>query len=680
MPWAPITLVPGLNIELTDTDNRGGYSATNLGRFKAGRFQKLGGWGKFFANTLTGNPRVTHAFQDLSGNDRLSIGTTSALYDITSGSILDVTPQTKTTTPACSFTTSAGSAIVTIVDAGITNVTDFDCVFFNTPVTVDTIILSGLYKITAYVSAHSYTITAQTNGAAGVAAGGAVPTFTVASGSSSVTVNFADHGLSADDEVVFPIATTAGGISIYGRYIVQSITSSAAFVITAANSATSTPGAPVAMNSGNASITYHIAIGPPAPAVPYGSGNYGDGAYGTGVTVSAQTGTNITATDYSLGNWGELLVANPENGGIYYWSAASGVQNASIISDAPYYNTGIFVSNAQQMIIAYGSAVKAAIGEYQDPLMVKWCDSEDLSTWTATSTNQAGSYRIPTGSRCVGGTTMPNRNIIWTDQAVWALDYIGSSLVFGVTEKASGCGLIAKHAYAKLGETLYWMSANGFWSMSGDAATHMVCPVWDAVFQDLDTSNVARCHAGANSDFTEIMFFYPSASSGLGYCDKYAKFNVVEGTWDIGNMQRNTWLDRSVVGNPVATTNTGIVYKHEYGNNADETPLVSSFQTSWIYAGEGEDVAFVDRIYPDLKWGEYAGSEDATLQVTVYAVYYPGDTPRTYGPFTITKAKQYLSPGIRARQIKLKIESSDMGSFWRMGRFRMRWQPDGRGW
>jgi hypothetical protein len=680
MAWSALELAPGLNVELTPTDNRGRYTDTNLGRFKAGRFQKMGGWGKYFSAAVEGYPRAMHAWQDLAANDRLAVGTTTQLVDVTSSTETNITPQTITTTPAPDFSTVIGTPVVTVVDAGITNVTAYDAVYFDTPISIDGIILHGLYQITAYLSAHSYSITAATNAVAGVANGGVVPTFDTTSGAANVDVGIPAHGLIAGDDVVFALPTTAGGIVISGRYIVQSVTSVDVFVITAKNSATATTTPAVEMNGGDASLTYHIAIGPIAAGGAYGVGDYGAGLYGLGSAISAQVGTDITATDYTLANWGELLLACPENGKIHYWGPASGFGNAAIIAEAPVYNTGMFVSNAQQMIIAYGSTVKAAIGEYQDPLMVKWCDSENFFDWTASSTNQAGSWRIANGSRCVGGATMPNRQVIWTDQAVWAFDYIGSSLVFGVTEKAAGCGLIAKHAHAKLGETLFWMSGSGFWSMSGEAVNHLDCPVWDAVFQDLDTANAARCFAGANSDFTEVMFFYPSQSGGLGYCDKYAKFNAVSGEWDIGAMQRNAWLDRSVVGNPVAATNGGMIYKHEYGYDADAAPLISSFTTAWFYVGEGEDCVFLDRIYPDFKWGEHDGSaENAVLQITVYAVQYPGDTPKVFGPFSVNKAKRFISKRMRARQIMLKVENIDMGSFWRLGRVRMRWAFDGRG-
>jgi hypothetical protein len=700
MTWAPVVLQPGLNVELTDTDNRGAYTSTNLGRFKAGRFQKLGGWERFYNSSLSGTPRASHAWQDLAGVDHLAIGTTIGLVDLSSGSIRNVTPQTLASAPTVDFTTTAGSDLVTIADTGVTTITEYDAIYLNAPVAIDGLILSGLYHVEQYVSAGVYRIKAAANAAAGVTSGGATPAFTMTSGSANISVLFAAHGLAAGDDVVFPNAVTGGGITLQGKYTVQSVTDADNFVVTAKYSATSTPGAAV---DEPFSITYYIAIGPIAAGGAYGTGTYGSGSYGVGTTSSADSGTDITAIDWSLSNWGELLISNPENGGIFYWGPNSGFQNSTMITQAPAFNIGSFSANAQQMIIAYGSTVKTAIGVYHDPLMVKWCDVEDFTTWDATAANQAGSYRIPTGSTCVGGAATPHRSVIWTDISIWSMDYIGASLVFGFTELATGCGLIGKHAHAQIGDIVFWMTESNFYTLSGGSVSPMQCSVWDAVFQNIDLTRASLCHAGVNSDFNEVWFFYPSkdtsvnylvdefgnyivdefgnyiVDAALGSADRYVKYNTVDGLWDLGTLQRNTWIDRSVVGAPIATDDTGAVFEHEKTYDADGHPLNASFETAWIYIGEGEDVSFVDRIYPDFKWGEYAGSEDASISITVYSVQYPGDTPTVHGPYTVTKANQFISARMRMRQFKLKVENTDMGSFWRLGKVRVRFAKDGKG-
>jgi|WetSurMetagenome_2_1015567.scaffolds.fasta_scaffold38136_3 hypothetical protein len=679
MPWASVTLKPGLDVEITPTSNVTGYTATQLLRFKAGLAQKLGGWTKYYPNLVGGVPKFSHAWQDLAINKRFAIGTTTGLVDITSGAYQNIAPQTLTTSVACSFATSSGSPIVTVVDTDVATITPYDSVFFNTPVAVGGLILSGVYQILANVSATSYTISAAANATSTVSPGaGAVPTFTTASGSANVSVGLVAHGLLKGDDIIFPLSTTVGGVTISGRYIVQSVTSADIFVITASNSASATAG-PTGMNGGEAGFVYYLAVGPQSSSGVYGSGSYGDGIYGLGTTLTGQTGTNPTNTDWTLDNWGELLVANPEGGGVYYWGPNSGYQNCSLVATAPFYNSGMFVSIAQQMIIAYGSTVEAGIGVYQDPMMVRWCDVEDFTVWTDAIANQAGSYRIPTGSKVVGGAATARQNLIWTDLDLWSMTYTGATFVFSFNKIGANCGLIAKHAHAQLADTVFWMGTNNFFVLSGGGVSPLPCPVWDAVFQDLDTANASKCFAGSNTSFSEVWFFYPSTSGGLGYCDKYAKLNIVEKTWDIGSLQRNTWLDTSVVGSPVALANNGSVYLHESGTDADDAPLNYSYDTGYFYLEDGRETVFIDRIYPDFKWGLYGASEEATVLVTIKAVKYPGGAVSSYGPFTVTKATPFISKRIRARQIMLHFEGNDMGSFTRLGLVRVRFAPDGRG-
>ena len=679
MAWANIVLKPGLNVETTPTLNQAGYSSTQLVRFKAGLAQKLGGWARHYANNLSGFPRVSHAWQDLAGNKRLAVGDTLTLSDITNTLYQNVGPQTFTTNVAINFATTLGSATVTVVDTAISGITAYDCVYFNVPVSVGGIVLSGLYQVASYLSATSYTITAKTAATSSVSApAGVVPTFTTVAGIANVTVVFTDHGLVAGDDIIFSLPTSVGGIVITGRYIVQSVTDVNTFTIVSIISAASTAG-PVSMNSNHVNFVYYIAIGPQIAGGIYGEELYGDGAYGVGFPVTGQSGTNPANTDWSLDNWGELLIANPENGGIYYWGPSSGFRNCSLVATAPYFNTGAFVSIAQQMIIAYGSTVSAAIGVYQDPLMVKWCNTGDLFDWTAAIANQAGSYRIPTGSKIISGAATSQQNLIWTDTDCWAMTYIGASLVFGFNKVGANCGIIAKHAHTQLSGNVYWMGSNNFFALSGAGVQLIPCPVWDVVFQDLDLTNAARCHAGSNTSFSEIFFFYPSKSGGLGYCDKYVKYNVEEQTWDVGSLQRNTWQDTSVLGTPIAVTNGGVIYAHESGVDADGAPLNYSYTTGWTYVDGGLAISFVDRIYPDFKWGLYGGSQNASILVTVYTVNYPGDTPVTYGPYTVTQATQFISARFRARQIMFKFEGVDMGSFTRLGLVRVRYAPDGRG-
>lgn len=678
MPWASIKLNPGLNVELTQTLNQTGYTYTNLGRFKNGLFEKIGGWSKYYVNSIGDIPNKLHSWQDLAINKRLAIGGASGLYDITSNSLTHISPQTLTTNTAINFATTIGSPTVTVVDTNISNITDYDSVFFNTPVSVGGLILSGFYKVSSNVSPTSYTITAPSNATATVVApGGSVPAFTTVISTASVTVTFTAHGLSVGDDIVFPLPTTVGGITIVGRYIVQSVPGANSFVITTSNSATSSAG-PTSMNSNQAGFFYVITIGPQIAGAAYGAGAYGAGGYGFGLAITGQTGNEIGSNSWTIDNWGELLVACPDGYGIFYWGPTSGNANLSLVHTAPAFNTGVFVSIAQQIVIAFGSTQDATVGVYQDPLLIKWSDVTDFFTWEATYENQAGSYRIPTGSKIVGGAATPHRNLIWTDVDLWSMDYIGATYVFGFNKIGSNCGLIAKNAFAQAGDTTFWMGRYALYLLSGKGVQVLPCPIWDSIFQDIDESNISKCFAVSNMANNEVCFFWPSISGGLGICDKYAKYNINENIWDYGSLQRNCWIDKSILDYPIAATNSGYIFNHEYGFDADGFPLESKFTTGWFFVDEGREFVFVDRIYPDFKWGSFSGSDTANIKVTINTVNYPGETPISYGPFSVTKISQFISQRFRARQISLDISSDDMGSFWRLGLIRVRWAPDGR--
>jgi hypothetical protein len=674
-----ITLRPGLNVEITPTQNQGGYALTQLGRFKAGMFQKMGGWVKFFPTKVDGVPKAAHTWKDLNNLNHFVLGTTTNL-DVFTGSIYqDVDPQVLTTNPAVNLSTTINSNIVTIVDTTISNITSYDAVLFNTPISVGGIILSGLYQVSANISPTSYQIVAQSAATASIAApGGSPPTFTTVAGSPNVSVRFAVHGLAAGSDIVFPIPTTFNGITISGRYVVQSIIGPDDFTITMINSASASTVTPIAMNAGLAQYLYYIAIGPQALAGAYGAGGYGDGPYGIGTAITGQTGANIAAADWSLDNWGELLLASPENGPLFYWGPSSGFANCQIVPQAPAFNTGMFVSTNQQFVIAYGSTQTAGIGVYQDPLLVKWCDANNFFNWTLSAVSQAGSWRLSSGSKIMGGASTQLRNLIWTDKDLWVSSYIGSTLVFNMVKTAEGAGLIAKHAWGKLSDTVYWMGKKNIWAYDNSGPRIIPCPVWDAIFQDMDLANATKCHVGVNKAFSEISFYWPSASGGLGYCDSMAKFNIEEGTWDLSLLSRNVWKDADTFDYPIAATNDGFVYFQENGYDADGNALNPYFETGYFYVADGEQQVFVDRVYPDFKWGERNGTQNANLLVSFKAIYEQGQTtPDVYGPYLVDENTKWIEPRFRARQVSIRIESQDAGSFWRLGAVRFRWSPDG---
>lgn len=676
MPFAEVRLVPGIDREKTQSLNQAGYSFSSFIRWKEGLAQKIGGWVRFYRFATAGVPRDLHAWQDLNETGRLFVGTTTEADVISNGFLQQITPQQLITDPSPDFSTTSGSPNVDIIDPNVTDVTVFDSIYFNTPISVGGLILSGLYPIALSLDTHKYRIIAASDATATVSNGGAVPVFDSTSGSSTISVTLADHGLVKGDTINFPIPTTVGGVTIFGTYPASGITSTSVFDIVADETASST--ATVSMNSGDAEILYDITIGPGSSGTGYGIGPYGDGGYGTGSSTGNQTGNPITAVDYTSDNWGPFLLFCPFNGGIYSWQPNGGFGNAQLVANAPPFNGGIFVAMPAQILVAWGSTSTQNIGTDQDPLLLKWSDQLDFTNWTVSELTQAGSLRIPTGSKIVGGMQAPQNALIWTDLDVWALQYVGPPLVFGLNKVGSNCGLISSHGMTQLGGQVFWMGQSNFFTLTASGATPIPCPVWDEVFQDLDTENSFKCRAWSSTTFNEVWWFYPSKSGGTGENDSYVKLTVTEGSWDYGSLKRSAAIDQSVLGTPIAAAPNGIIYQHEMGEDADGQPIAWEFETGFWTINEGSDIPFVDWFLPDMRFGLINGEQDASVQVTFYSRFYPGGPIRTYGPYTFTKSTQFLNPRIRGREMAIKMSGNDIGSFVRLGLNRYRWAPDGK--
>lgn len=689
MPIVPLKLVPTVNSERTSALNESGISSCNLIRFKGGLPEKLGGWEKFVQFSVSGIPRDVHPWQDLNDTQHLAIGTVGTgtlLGVITVGTLQDITPQQLVSDFPPNFSTVGGDTTISITDPNINSVTIQDAIFFNTPIAIGGLVLQGLHQITQITGTSSYQIEFSAAAVSTATGTGTLPSFDVSAGSQLVNVNLPLHGLSAFEEFTFPIPTAnaTSGITIDGTYTITEVPNVNSFTIS--SSAQSSATTSFTMNNGDAQLLYYIALGPQAGAAGYSLGGYSDGGYSTGVVPDAQVGSAIMADDWTLDNWGEILLACPKGGGIYQWSPNGGFLNTQVVPTAPPFNNGIFVSMPAQILVAYGSTVGEldstgrvlTIGDQQDPMIVRWSDQQDYTVWLSSSTNQAGSYRIPRGSLIVGGLQGPQQTLLWTDLALWAMVYQGLPFVFGFNEIMTGCGLIGPHASCAMQGAVYWMSSSNFFVLAGGGPRSIPCTVWDVVFQDLDTANQSKCVAAPNSAFDEVFFFYPSLSGGTGEIDKYVKYQV-GGSWDYGTMARTAWTDQSVLGEPIGTTPTGIIYQHETSPDADGGALLASFTTGFFTIAEGRDLMFLDWFHPDMKW-RYFGSSNtsASVQVTIETAAYPNSTPTTFGPFTINDAKEFINLRMRGRLIRLTYSSADVGTWWRLGQQRYRANMDGR--
>jgi hypothetical protein len=567
-------------------------------------------------------------------------------------------------------TTTSQTITVTLADHNLPVGSTFPVL---TPTTVGGVTLYGNYIVTTVISSSQFTITAANT-----------PT-------SATTVSM--NGGNA--QIIYflgqqapppPVGYGAGGYGDggYGTGVVYSGTGR---VLT---------GVDIVGNGTTATATPDIAVyvTPGSEITVSGSTNF-DGTY-TVLTATAttftfastanftNTGVSVAVTkwgfqmpladqkDWALDNWGEYLIASPLGGEIFFWNPADVYGHAEVVPNAPLVNEGCFVAMPERQIIAYGSTFTG----FQDPLLVRWCDIGNFTTWVGTVTNQAGSYRIPKGSKIVGGIQGPQQGLIWTDLGLWAMQYINLPLVYSFNEIASGCGLIGRKAVGTLSGEVYWMSQSQFFKLSGNGVEAMPCPVWDVAFQDADPDYWGNIRCAPNSRFGEIAWYYPTIGSG-GVPTKYVKYNALLGQWDYGTLTRTAWIDQSIFGPPIGADSNLKIYQHETSNDADGAAINASFQTGYFAVQDGDLKTFLDQVWPDMKWGLYDQAQSATVTITFLTADYPGDTPRSYS-YTVNQNTQFVTPRLRARLVAIKIESSDLGSFWRVGNIRYRYQPDGK--
>lgn len=566
--------------------------------------------------------------------------------------------------------------------------------------------------------------------------GGVTANFTTSANSSQVQVTLGNSGLNVGDTYNIAIPTSVGGLTLSGNYTVTSISANlyngatSGFTISAGSSvATATASAyenslVASPNLPQINTIYYVSQYNSGGSIGYGIGAYGAGAYNTGTISSGTSGSPIKAWDWTLDNWGQLLVACPVGGSIYYWNpVGSAILNASYVQNSPLFNEGIFVAMPQRQLVAYGSSTNANI---QDPLLVRWSDIEDFSIWDASSTNQAGSFRIPNGARIVGGIQGPQQGLLWTDLDLWAMQYVGAPLVYGFNKIGSNAGLIARKAMGQLSGAVYWMSQKGFFRIAGSGPEPIPCPVWDIIFQNLYVSPTTgkldangnpwtdKIRCAPNTQYNEVTWYFPAANvpvydpttglatgayvSGNGEVNAYVKYNTILNQWDFGYQDmssndvivgRTAWIDQSVLGPPIgagtyASTNVGgtgnYIYQHETSNDADGSAMKPFFTTGYFALAEGDLQTFVDQVWPDMKWSSYGQAETASQSVgiTFRLTNYPTDPPYTFGPYTMTSTKEYLSLRMRGRLMSITLNSNDLGSFWRLGNVRYRYQQDGK--
>jgi hypothetical protein len=519
--------------------------------------------------------------------------------------------------------------------------------------------------------------------------------FVAVDGSAIITVTDTAHGCSTGDFVTFSGAVGLGGNITAGVLNTEyevSVIDSDSYTITAsvAANATDAAGSP----GGGASVVaaYQISVGA-ATAIAisgWGGGGWGFGTWGEGVVSTQQLRL------WSQSNFGEDLIFNPRGGGIYYWdntlgTAVRGVNIASLPgeSNCPTVASSIAVSDASRFVLAFGCN---AIGEsIISPMLIRWSDQENVIEWTPAATNQAGSLQLSTGSEIV--TAIQNRQefVVFTDSAVYSLQYLGPPYIWGSQLMGSNTSIAGPNAATTAAGVVYWMGLDKFYVYDGQVQT-LDCDLRRYVFNDFSLAQSDQVFAGTNEGFNEIWWFYCSADSFEA--NRYVVYNYVEKIWYYGNLKRSAWLDAPLRGFPLAATYSNNIVQHESGvdDNTEGTPvpIEASISSSEFDIGDGHNFGFVWRILPDLTFSGSSSLSDSPVPqvtMTLQGLTNSGSGVTQSAGQSVVKGSTYviteeftgqIYTRVRGRQMILKIDSTQLGTTWQLGAPRIDIRPDGR--
>ena len=625
MPLQKFIFNPGINKEGTDYTAEGGWFDGNLVRFRKGLPEKIGGWVKYLTSSIKGKGRKLHAYVTLNGTRIFSIGTTFKLYWQEGDNYNDITP--------IRSTTGAGDV-----------------------------------------------------------------TFSATNGSSTITVNDTSHGADLNDFVTFSGAASLGGnitaTVLNQEYQVTAVTSANAFTITAKDTDgnTVTANSSDTGNGGSSTVgAYQISVGLDVfiDGTGWGAGAWGSGTWGSTSSLAANNQLRL----WSIDNFGEDLIANVRAGGVFYWDFSTASQRAVALSDksganqVPTLGLQVLVSDIDRHVIVLGAdpmdgAVRSGA---IDPLLIAFSDQENPFDFEPRATNTAGSLRCSAGSEIIGGIRARQETLIWTDVALYSLQFVGPPNTFGLNLVNEGVSLIGPNAAINAPTGIYWMDKKGFYTYNGSVVP-LPCSVHSFVFDDFNEKQAFQVFGFLNKQFDEVGWFYCTADSIT--IDRYVVFNYVEGTWAIGALSRTAWLDEGIVAFPRAAgfaDDRNYIYSHETGHDDDGSPMDNVFIESADFdIGDGEEFQFIRRFIPDVKFTGDSG-DTQTLNVDLKARDFPGQSLTTDQTTAFTASTTKVDTRARARQAAVRFESDDdadvgtrLGLGFRIGATRLDLQPNGR--
>ncbi len=702
MPLTKLQFRPGINRETTSYSNEGGWFDMDKVRFRFGYPEKIGGWEKTSATYFLGTCRALHPWVALSGERYLGVGTHLKYYINEGGGYNDITPLRATTSAGDVTFSASANTLGANVAIGDTNITLTSASGFPE---------SGRIKINSEIITYA---AVSGNILQGCLRGQSSTTEAAHTSGDAVLcttliVTDADHGVLENDFVTYSGAATLGGnitaAILNQEYQVVSKVNANSYLIEAREEAslssitTTTGYTPTYVfastsDSGNGGSSvvgaYQINTGLDTTIVGtgWGAGTWSRGAWGSAASLSA---SGQTLRIWSHDNFGEDLLINVRDAGIYYWDKTNGTSTRAVaISDLVGANTAptiakkVLVSDRDRHVIAFGCDPQDNIGT-QDPLLIRFSDQESITDWAATATNTAGDLRLGSGSEIITAVETRQQVLVFTDVSLHAMQFLGPPFTFGINTVSENITIASPLSAIAIEDQVYWMGAEEFYVYAGNVQ-RLPCSVRDYVFSDINSDQLEKVTASTNTAFSEIWWFYPSASSTE--CDKYVVYNYQQQIWYYGSLNRTVWLDRGVESFPIAASTDHALYFHERGFDDGSTSPASAItayiESSQMSMGEGDNFVFLRKLIPDLTFRDStAAAPSATM--TLEARNFPGGPYLQTNSKTVTKTASVpveqwtnqVNVRLRGRSFAFKIETTDTGVGWRLGSPRVEVQPDG---
>ena len=639
MPLTKLQFRPGVNRETTSYTNEGGWFDCDKIRFRFGTPEKIGGWAKKSGRSYLGTARALHPFVALDGTQFLGVGTHLKYYVDEGGGFNDITPlRVSTAAGDVVFSATNGSSTITATDSNHGALAG-DFVTFSGAVslggTITAAVLNQEYEIVTVTSVNAYTFVARTV--------------------STIADNTVDGVLVYVPVVANSSDSGNGGGSIIGAYQVN------------------------------------IGLDTTVSGTGWGAGTWGRDTWGSSASLLV---SGSTLRIWTHDNLGEDLLINVRDAGIFYWDKsarsapflpAQALSDLSSDTTTPTIAKQVLVSDVDRHTIVFGCDAQNDIG-VQDPLLIRFSDQANPLVWQSLATNTAGDLRLGSGSEIIMAVETKQQIMVWTDSSLHAMQFIGPPFTFGITQVAENITIASPLSAAAVDDNIYWMGVEDFYIYSGQVQK-LPCSVRSYVFDDFNSAQSEKVCAGVNSSFSEIWWFYPSASSAEN--DKYVVFNYQEQVWYYGELNRTAWLDRGITSNPVGASTDNYLYLQESGFDDGSTSPVSAvtsyIESSQMDIGDGDHFVFLKRLIPDITFADSTATAPSA-NFTLEARNFPGenytnsDTNPVIRSSTVPVEQftNVVNLRLRGRSFALKVESVDTGVGWRLGSPRVDMQQDGR--